>query len=178
MKHTFKVLLVPLTVLFIFALPSTTHAQRKTEHLIIEWPAEYKWKIISRKDDSSESKTMIIPGYETTSNATLLGTIRVLKGARFDGFDMAMDYYKKGMDTGTTFTLLDSSSVTNHPWMIFKVETPITDKYPEPESDLYFVIQGEYAVYETYIAIKEPTLSKEFVDKWSAIFKTTRMIIN
>jgi hypothetical protein len=53
----------------------------------------------------------------------------------------------------------------------------VTNKYPEPESDLYYVIQGEYGLYENYVAVKRPKLDDEFVSKWSDIFKTSELKI-
>jgi hypothetical protein len=54
-------------------------AQRPTEHLTSDWPAEYKWKIVKRHDDSIKSVIMIIPGKEKISSATIIGGIVAYK---------------------------------------------------------------------------------------------------
>jgi hypothetical protein len=82
-----------------------------------------------------------------------------------------ISFYKSGMDTGSTLTVIEKSDSLPNFWVIFEVETPKTDKYPEPESDLYYVVQGDYAVFENHVAIRKPTLSEDFVLKWSKIFK-------
>jgi hypothetical protein len=91
------------------------------------------------------------------------------------GLDELISFYKSGMDTGSTLTVLERSDSLPNYWMIFKVETPKTDKYPEPESDLYYVIQEDFAVFENNVAIKKSTLSENFVLKWSQIFKNSRL---
>jgi hypothetical protein len=56
--------------------------------------------------------------------------------------------------------------------VLFKVETPSFPNDPKPESQLWYVIQGEKTLHSMFIAKKEKTLSKEFIKKWSKVFKS------
>ena len=55
------------------------------------------------------------------------------------------------------------------------LETPKTAKYPDPESDLYYVAQAEFALCDTHVAIKEAALSPNFVEKWTSILKDSKI---
>jgi hypothetical protein len=158
-----------------FFLPAT--GQKKTEYITIDWPGEYNWKILKKEDDQNKQITIIIPGKETASTASILGFLTAYKGVKIANTDDISKDYKSRLDTGSTLTVLDKEQTTKSLWIIFKVETPATNKYPEPESDLYYVVQGQYALYENYVAIKQPFLTPEFVNKWIAIFKTSRLKI-
>jgi hypothetical protein len=146
-------------------------AQPPTEHLSTNWPAEDKWKIVKQHDDSIKSVIMFIPGKEKISSATIIGSIVAYKGMRQSTLNDLISFYKSEMDTGSRLTIIEKSDSLPNFWAIFKIETPKTDKYPEPESDLYYVIQGDFAVFENHVAIRKPALSEDFVLKWSKIFK-------
>lgn len=60
--------------------------------------------------------------------------------------------------------------------MLFKVETPSFPNDPKPESQLYYAIQGESTLFVNFIAIKEKKLPKDFIDKWSKVFKECEFV--
>ena len=151
-------------------------AQRPTEHVETDWPKEYKWKVAGHQNKGNVETIYIIPGNETPKTASILGSIEAFKGLRYSSIHDIITDYQKHLDTGSTLTMVTMQDSAGPMWVIFKVETPVTLKYPEPESDLYYVLQGEYALYEDHVAIKQPNLSPEFVDKWSKIFKTSRLV--
>jgi len=98
--------------------------------------------------------------------------MRLMKAVQFADSEETLNFYRSHIDSGTVLTVLDKQDSAVHRWVLFKVETPKTNKYPEAESDLYFVIQGEYGVFESYVAIKEASLSRQFVKKWTKILKS------
>jgi len=164
-------LLLPLCVGYILA-----NGQEKVEQLQIEWPREYEWQIVSQQDDSAQMSTIIIPGYENTNNATIMGTMRVMKAVRLSNTNEMLAHYRSHLDSGSVLTVLDKLEKGSHHWVLFKVETPVTSKYPIAESDLYIVIQGDYGLYENYVAIKESSLSKDFIRKWAKVLKSGKFI--
>ena len=120
--------------------------------------------------------SMIIPGGESVSSASIMGSLTTYQGTRIADVAAMINMYKGRLGVGTTFTLIAQQPDTAYPWIIFKVETPPTRDYPDAESDLYYVVQGKLALYENYVAIKAARLSPEFVDKWKAVFMTGRVI--
>jgi hypothetical protein len=168
MKKTLILLAFILTYVY-------SKGQRKEEGFNIDWPGEYEWKIIKQENDNGKQLTMIIPGKETAATAPILGSMVTYSGLKYVNLDKLVAHYKAGIDVGTTLTILERNEKKKGSWVIFKVETPKTDKYPEPESDLYFIMQGEYALYENHVAIKKPSLDAQFIDIWTKIFKTARL---
>ena len=130
-----KTLLLFLTAFFLLK----AIAQRPTEHLTTDWPPEYKWKIVKRQDDSIKSVIMIIPEHEKISSATIMGSIASYKNVRQSTLNELISSYKSGLDTGSTLTVIERSDSLPNCWMIFKVETPKTDKYPEPRFPIYIM---------------------------------------
>ena len=164
-----------LLVIYLIIATRAARGQQKVEGLHVDWPADYKWKVIDQQDKNGIQLMRIIPGNDTKANPSIIGAIAAYSGVKFSNTDEMIQHYQSGLDTGTTLTVMEKNNTTKNIWVLFKVETPVTKKYPEPESDLYYVIQGEYALYENNVAIKSPSLSKEFVEKWTGIFKTARI---
>jgi hypothetical protein len=157
---------------FLFFLCALSCAgQKNIESLNTEWPPEYKWKVVKRTGD----QMFIIPGRERINRATIIGILSAMKGIKLPSVDSIISFYRSGLDTGSTLTVLDQSHDSTLLWVLFKVETPKTEKYPEPESDLYYAAQGDYALYDTHVAIKASTLAQAFIDKWSIILKGSKI---
>jgi len=163
------------TIFFLWCTTQAAIGQRKGERITIDWPGEYNWKTVQQKHDENTQTSMIIPGNESVSAASIIGSLKAYQGVKVATVGDMIDHYKAGLDSGTTFTLIDKEQNTNYPWILFKVETPRTRQYPEAESDLYYVVQGKYALYENYVAIKEAQLSDEFVKKWKAVFMASKI---
>ena len=163
--------------LYMFCL-SGAFAQRRTENLTTDWPAEYKWQVVNSQNDDEKQTVVIIPGNETVRNATIIGVMSAYRGRHYTDIDQLVSQYKNALDTGSILTIVDSAVSAANPWVIFKVETPSSNKYHEPESDLYFVIQGEFAVFEDHVALKDARLPADFIAKWGEIFKQSKLVKN
>lgn len=163
-------LLFGLIILYIPAF-----SQKKWEAISISWPAEYHWKEVKHEQQGNLYISMIIPGSEEPATASIIGSLSVYHGNSYPSLDEMEKDYRSRMDTGTTMTVVERHPNGKHFWTLFKVETPVINKYPEPESDLYYVIQGDYGVYENYVGIRKPALSDDFVQKWSEIFKSAEL---
>ena len=150
---------------------------QKVEHINCNWPAEYKWKIVAQENDSSHQSVTIIPGNQNIKNVQIIGNVAGYPGVKYDNIDQIVDYYKKALDEGSVLTVLEKQDSIKHDWVIFKIETPRTPKYPEPESDLYYVTQGDYALYATWVAVKKESLDSVFIDRWTKIFKACEIEI-
>lgn len=75
-----------------------------------------------------------------------------------------------------TLTLIEKDEAAKNPWVIFKIESPRFNNDKNPESQLYYIIQGESSLYSNFVAIKEKQLHEEFVDKWVRIFKSSELV--
>jgi hypothetical protein len=170
---SFKIILF---TFFFTANAGYLQAQRPAERVETEWPEEYNWQVAGRLNSGNKQTIYIIPGNETPGTASIIGSIVAFKGLRYSSINEIIIHYKQQLDSGSTLTLVTMQDSARPLWVIFKVETPATTKYPEPESDLYYVIQGEYALFEDHVAIKQPNLSQEFINKWSKIFKNSRLV--
>lgn len=167
-------------LLFIVALATlTVSAYGQTqENLGINWPEEYKWKIGSNQEDDTIHMIELIPGNETIDKWTIIGTMMSIKGLKNIPMDTVMqtmfDQAKQNAPKATLTFIEKDESGENH-WIIFKIEAPRFKDDKKPESQLYYIIQGNTSLYTNFVAIKEKSLSKDFVDKWTTIFKNSKL---
>jgi hypothetical protein len=131
--------------------------------------------MVQQSNKNGVSEIVIIPGSETLKKASIVGVMEAKSGLKFASTDSIIAYYKSGLDEGSVLTVVDQSRDSTNLWALFKVETPKTAKYPEPESDLYYVAQGDYALFDMHVAIKQPSLSADFLKKWAPIFKESKL---
>jgi len=153
--------------------------QTKTETLKIIWPEENKWKIGSTQEDDKQRMVEYIPGNETIDKWTIIGTMLTIKGVTGVSVDVAMNLMfeqAKQAAIKPTLTFIESNDTAKHAWILFKIETSKFMNDPNPESQLYYIIQGEISLYSNFVAIKEKTLSKEFVTRWSNVFKASELV--
>jgi hypothetical protein len=73
-------------------------------------------------------------------------------------------------------TLIEKNEEGKNAWIIFKIESPRFKNDSKPESQLYYIVQGESSLYSNFVALKEKKLSDEFVNKWKEIFKSSELI--
>ncbi len=153
--------------------------QEKIESLKIVWPEEYKWKIGSNQEDGSVHMIEIIPGNESVDKWTIMGTMMSIKGTKNVPMDFVMnsmfDLAKQNAPKATVSLLEKDESAKTH-WIIFKIEAPRFNDDKNPESQLYYVVQGESSLYSNFVAIKEKQLSDEFIEKWKGIFKKSELV--
>ena len=164
-------------LIFLFGQALCVFSQEKIETLSIAWPGSQDWRTIQDKDDSLQHIQIVIPGNESTADATIIGVVKVMKGMLSQNTSDLIEYYQKSLGDGTAMTIIDKKD-GKHRWILFKVETPASKKYPIAESDLYYVLQGDYGIYETHIAIKTAKMEPEFQKKWVKIFMAAKLELN
>jgi hypothetical protein len=168
-----------LSVTMLILLTSGAFAQEKIENLKIVWPEEYKWKVGSNQEDGAMHMLELIPGNEKIDKWTIMGTMMSIKGAKNVPMDKVMaamfEQAKKNAPKATVTLIEKNEDVKNH-WIIFKIEAPRFNNDKNPESQLYYVVQGESSLYSNFVAVKEKTLSDDFVTKWKLIFKASELV--
>ena len=169
-----RIILLPVVTFF----TAMAFAQSQ-ESLKIVWPEEYNWKIGSNQKNDKQHMIELIPGNETISKWTIIGTTVSIIGVKNVPMDVAMnltfDQAKKDA-INPTLTQIERNDTAKNAWIIFKIETPGFKDDKNPESQLYYIIQGNASLYSSFVAIKEKSLSKDFVDKWAKIFKSSQLI--
>ena len=151
----------------------------QTESLKILWPEEYKWKIGSNQEDKTQHMMELIPGKESIDKWTIIGTMLSIKGITNVPVDVAMNMmFDQAKQTAITPTLteIERNDTAKHSWIIFKIETPAFKGDKTPESQLYYVIQGESSLYSNFVAIKEKSLPPAFVERWKKVFKGSELV--
>jgi hypothetical protein len=149
------------------------------ESLKIFWPEEYKWKIGSNQENDQQRFTELIPGNETISKWTIIATMVSIKGVKNVPMDVAMNLMfeqAKQNAINPTLTQIERNDSAKNAWIIFKIEVPEFKNDKNPESQLYYIIQGDASLYSNFVAIKEKSLTTDFVDKWTKIFKSSRLV--
>lgn len=146
---------------------------------MIVWPEEYKWKIGSNQEDANIHMMELIPGAETLEQWSIMGTMMSVKGAKGVPVDKVMNVmYQQTRQNApdAVLTLIEKNDTGKNHWILFKIEAPRFTNDVKPESQLYYVIQGESSLYSNFVAIKEATLSDEFSSKWVQIFKASKFV--
>lgn len=168
-----------LFLISLITLTIGTFGQTKIENLKILWPEEYKWKIGTNQEDKTQHMMELIPGDESIDKWTIIGTMISLKGLKNVPMDVAMNIMfdqAKQNAIKPTLTLVEKNDTTKNAWIIFKIEAPRFKNDKNPESQLYYIIQGQSSLYSNFVATKEKSLSKDFIDKWTKVFKSSELL--
>jgi hypothetical protein len=168
--------------LFLFAAAllalTTASAQTGSESLKVYWPVEYKWKIGSDQQTPTARMLELIPANETLSNWTMIATMTVLKGVKNMDMSGAMKMIfdkTKGRAPKARLVAIERGGTAKNPWIIFKIESPSFTNSKTPESQMYYVIQGNQSLYTNFIAVKQDMLGPLFIERWAKIFKRSKL---
>lgn len=161
-------------------LATISFGQAREENLQIIWPSEFKWKIVSNQEDSLLVSTLLVPEKESLQRWSILGWMSAMKNNfKASNIDEALEIYKQASlreSPKAKYNLLEKDGRAKNFWAIFKVENPDFPNDPIPESQLWYIFQGNSTLYVNFVAIKEKELNKEFVDRWTKVFKTSRLV--
>ena len=167
------------STLILFALSLSSFAQTKQERLKIFWPEEYKWKTISNIEDSSAAFIQFIPEKENVSNWTISGSLRTTKKLVAPNLDLIIQSYTRSAlkeSSKAKITVIERNDSTKNIWVLLKVETSDFPNDPVPESDFWYIQQGDLNHFAAFVGIREKEFSKSFIEKWSKIFKMSKII--
>ena len=148
---------------------------QKKEVLKVNLPKEYEWKVVHNYESDKTDFIIFIPKNENENNWSILVNIMSSKSFITINEDFIKGLFESQSPTKdplAKLTILGKSKEGEGIWVLFKVETPSFPNDPKPESQLWYVIQGEKTLHSMFIAKKEKTLSKEFIKKWSKVFRS------
>ncbi len=164
-------------LIFLFAVCFFIPAIGQTERLIIPWPET--WKIGSQEKTHTMSLVELIPNNEKIDQWTIIGTTTILTGKQDAPIETTMNLtFNEAKKTAVnpTLTFIDKKEDGKNPWILFKIESASYKNNNTPESQLFYIVEGDEALYSNFVAVKESALSKEFVDHWKAIFKSSKFV--
>lgn len=163
----------------IFLLSLTVFSQDKIENLRIDWPEEYEWIIGTNQENESMHMIELIPKSQSLQNWRILATMISVKGITNVPMDVYIDLMYTQMKQNAPkakLTVLEKNETGKNHWAIFILESPRFNNDKTPESQIYYVIQGDSSLYSNLVAVKEKKLSKEFIEEWSAVFKASELV--
>jgi tetratricopeptide (TPR) repeat protein len=157
-----------------------TSTPKPRESFSLNWPENENWIIGNSQEDDQIKITELIHANESIDNWTELGYMSSIKRARVLSAEKAMSLFYDQAKTEAPearLTLLEQSdSTAQFPWIIFTIEAPGFISDPTPESQLWYVVLGDQALYANFIAVKEATFPKDKRQKWIDFFKTGKVI--
>jgi hypothetical protein len=175
--RAFKERIMKQLLILLFPICFFIPAIGQTERLIIPWPES--WKIGSQEKNHSMSMVELIPTNENIDHWTIIGTTTIFTGKQGVPIEAMMNItFNEAKKTASNpmLTLIDKKEDGKNPWILFKIEAASYKNNVNPESQLFYITEGDEAVYSNFVAIKESTLSKEFVDHWKGIFKSSKFV--
>ena len=155
-----------------------SYAQVKKETLSIAWPSEIKFKVGGEEELENMHTINYIKQEEASDKWTLLVTTSAMDIQRASpaGMIEMFQVSSKEASEDSKLTVLEKSGKVKNPWVLFKVETPRFPYDPQPQAQLYYVVQGNNLLFVNYAAVREPVLTKAFTDKWAAVFKASKLV--
>lgn len=165
--------------LYIIGIGLNSFAQEKNESLKIIWPKEYKWKIGSNLEKDNVRMMELIPEDESLEKWSIIAMTKSTKGIKNSLMDTLMQgVFSRAQlaSDNAKLTLLEKDESSTHPWVLFKIEATNFKDNKKPESQLFYMVQGESALYSSFVAVKEKTLKDDFIEKWTKVFKTSELV--
>ena len=127
---------------------------------------------IKNTGELGEIKGVNLPGVSVGLPALAEKDIADLKFGCEKGVDfVAASFIRKASDVAEVRRVLDENGGARIQ-IISKIENPSPSLEAESDSVLLYIIQKENTLYQVMIAVKEKTLSKEFIKKWSKVFRS------
>jgi len=162
------------------ALCFTIYGQAQDqETIMIEWPKEYNWEVLSNNESDQMHRMEIIPENETGENWSILGQMMSIKGAHNISMEKAKELMfnqiKMNAPQATVSTIQKDEDL-QLPWILFKIECPKFSNNNNPESQLWYIKQGLNALYINFVATKNSQLDNAFIDKWGQVFISSKLV--
>lgn len=149
------------------------------ESLVLDWPDNENWKIGSNQENDQMTMVELIHSGETLENWTEFGSMIALKGAKNIPMDKAMNLMfdqAKVNAPKAKLTFIEKDETVEFPWIIFTIESPNFKNDKNPESQLWYIVQGKTALYTNFRAVKQTSIPEDLKVKWLSFFKTGKVV--
>ena len=108
-----------------------------------------------------------------------LGNMTSIKGVKGIPVDKAMnlmfDQAKQNSPKAKS-TFIEKDETAEYPWIIFTTESSSFKNDKNPESQLWYIVQGKQALYTNFRAIKQSTVPADLKEKWITFFKSGKIV--
>lgn len=150
----------------------------KMERFALDWPDDENWRVGDNQSTKEINTMVLLRDNETFANWTELGQMQSLIGIRNldleSGMNMLFEESKKTCES-PNLTFLEKDLKAEYPWIMFTIDCAEYKKDDNPESQLWFLIQGKTSFYMNFRAIKKAKIDDENKVKWSKFFKEGRI---
>jgi len=169
-----------LSVTLLLLCTALSFAQARKQTLVTPLPEEYTFKVGSEEDLGNMHVLQSIPKDELPDNWTLLVNNTIIKHISDLTPTGIIEMYKKSTREeapNAKLTVIESKPKVKNKstYVLFKVEIPRFHYDPQPQSRLYYIVQGDSELFVNYVAVKSPTLDKAFENKWVKVFKASKL---
>ena len=154
-------------------------AQSEGEILQINWPKEYNWTLTSNQRTDSTYTLQYLPEGEKVDDWHIMGWIEGFEGLHVDKMEDAMNHFfesTRAESPKAKLTHLKTDNSAKTPWILFKIETESFLGDPNPESQLFYLVQTESFLHVCFMALKEKQLPDELVAKFSRAFTSSTLL--
>src|SRR6185436_14638569 len=110
---------------------------------------------------------------------TELGNMTSIKGVTGIPIEKAMNLMfeqTKENAPKAKLTFIEKDEKAEYPWIIFTIESPNFKNDKNPESQLWYIVQGKQALYTNFRAVKQATIPQDLKDKWIKFFKGGKIV--
>jgi len=153
--------------------------QQVGESLALDWPDTENWKVGDDQENAQQHVIDLIHTNETIDKWTELGNMTSLKGVKGIPVDKAMNLMfdqAKQNSPKAKLTFIEKDEKADCPWIIFTIEAPYFNNDKNPESQLWYIVQGKQALYTNFRAVKRTTVPTDLKDKWIKFFKAGKIV--
>lgn len=165
---------VAVFLLLLFSAAAYCQSDAKAENLRVFWPKDQNWKIVDGDKRRHVDWVASIPGNEKKKSRTILGTELKFRKVVISNYKDAVDYFRSSFSKGpvkANVKILSVDTTSGSYKVIFKMEYVFFEKDPKMHAALTYITQGKTNLLAVMVEIKEPVLSAEFIESWSAVLK-------
>ena len=150
----------------------------KHEIFLLDWPDEENWRAGDNQHTETYNSMNLLRNDETFENWTELGNMMSALGITGADLDQSMQLLldqSKIKCKEPILTFIEKNLATEYPWIMFTIECSEYINDDKPESKLWFLIQGKFALYMNFRALKKATIDEENKAKWIEFFKSGKI---
>ena len=155
---------------------------QNTETLKLDWKQKKGWKKAFEQEGNPLSIIEYIKKRESLENWTELVAIQKLNIPT----NIPQTSLETIMEVGFTetkknapeakLTFIDKNENLEFPWIEYKVEISEYKNDPNPESQLYHVVHGQFSIFFIWWSVKKNNINEKEISEWKEFFETAKII--
>lgn len=141
----------------------------------LQLPASEKWQQLYETEMEDDIESQYLQENDDADNWKTLIHVLTSKDMVLDSIGTLVQAFKTEelkAKVKPAFKVLEQ----RQSWALFIVERPSTDETGESESSIGYLVQGETSYHSITVSVKNKQLSPEFITKWGAILKKTKLV--